>query len=588
MKYFTEPIPDYLNQYIAEQDYSAYTAIDHACWRHIMRLNAAFFKENAHPKYLDGLREFGISIERIPKISEMDEKLKKFGWRAIAVTGFIPPAEFMEMLALSILPIACDMRKIEHIDYTPSPDIVHEAAGHAPIIADKGYAHLLHKNGEIARRAIYAKEDNLVYEAVLYLSETKEDPASTEVDVERANERLEEALKAVTYVSEAQQLTRFGWWSTEYGLFVKDGKYLIYGAGLLSSAGESYSCLTDKVKKLPLTIDCVNQEFDITRPQPQLFCTDDFGKLDKISDELASTMAFKQGGVKALYKAKRAETVTTIELETGLQISGVLTEYRDLQGEEVFFIKLSGAAQLSYKEVQLEGHGAKFHQQGFSSPLGKLKGLNKPMSKLTRSDLQKLGIVEGKMARFEFEPGIKLEGIFTKTVEKEGKILILSFDKCSIKLANEVLFAPEWGSFDLALGEKVVSVFGGAGDRDAYVRETTGFSVKARKQKTNLTEENMNLVPLYQKLRDIRENNLWGASQIQEIRNIMMQLDSKYKEDWLLRFEILELLRDHNVENELCENLMRDLDRLSLAAPNIKMLVDRGMELLKQKLQKVS
>jgi phenylalanine-4-hydroxylase len=480
------------------------------------------------------------------------------------------------------------MRKLEHIDYTPSPDIVHEAAGHAPIIADKGYAHLLHKNGEIARRAIYAKEDNFVYEAVLHLSETKEDPASTEDDVKAANEKLQEALKSVTYVSEAQQLTRFGWWSTEYGLFVKDGKYLIYGAGLLSSAGESYNCLTDQVKKLQLTIDCVNKEFDITRPQPQLFCTDDFSKLDKISDELASTMAFKQGGLKALYKAKRAETVTTVELETGLQISGILTEYRDLQNEEVFFIKLVGPIQLSYNEIQLEGHGPKYHSNGYSSPLGKIKGLSKQMCKLTHSDLQRMEIVEGKKVHLEFEPGIKLEGIFTRTVEKDNKILLLSFENCTIKLANEILYSPEWGTFDLALGEKVISVFGGAGDRDTYVRDTTGFSVKARKQKTNLTEENRNLVPLYQKLRDIRENNLWGASQVQDIKNIVNQLDSQYKDDWLLRFEIFELLKDHSVENELCEKLLTDLVRISSQAPNIKMLVDRGLELLRHKLQKVS
>jgi phenylalanine-4-hydroxylase len=588
MQYYTEPIPNYLNQYIAEQDYSVYTAIDHACWRHIMRLNAAFFKDHAHPKYLDGLREFGISIERIPRISEMDEKLKKFGWRAVAVTGFIPSAEFMEMLALSILPIACDMRKLEHIDYTPSPDIVHEAAGHAPIIADKGYAHLLHKNGQIARRAIYAKEDDLVYEAVLHLSETKEDPASTDDDIKKSLEQLDKALKSVSYVSEAQQLIRFGWWSTEYGLFVKDDKYLIYGAGLLSSVGESYSCLTDKVKKLPMTIDCVNKEFDITQPQPQLFCTDDFAKLEKISDELASTMAFKQGGLKALYKAKRAETVTTVELETGLQISGVVSEYRDLQNEDVFFIKLSGPAQLSYDEKQLEGHGPKFHAHGFSSPLGRIKGLNKPMSKITHSDLEKMGIIEGKTAHIEFEPGIKLNGVFTKATEKEGKILLLTFNDCTIKLANEVLYSPDWGTFDLALGEKVISVFGGPADRDTYVKDTTGFSVKARKQKTNLTKDNMNLVPLYQKVRDLREKNTWGSSQISEIKNILTRLDTEFKEDWLLRFEILELFRDHTTEKDVCDKLMKDLAQISATAPNIKMLIDRGLELLQQKLQKVS
>src|ERR1051325_5874615 len=92
----TEQIPSYLTPYIVRQDPSLYTAIDHASWRFILKIAQAFFRENAHQKYLDGLRETGISTDRIPLISEIDEKLRKFGWRAVAVSGFIPPAVFME------------------------------------------------------------------------------------------------------------------------------------------------------------------------------------------------------------------------------------------------------------------------------------------------------------------------------------------------------------------------------------------------------------------------------------------------------------------------------------------------------------
>src|ERR1700749_4787397 len=120
-------IPDYLRPHVVEQDPSLYTPIDHASWRFILKLSQSFFKKHAHRKYLDGLRETGISTERIPLISEMSEKLGEFGWQAVAVSGFIPPGVFMEFLALGILPIACDMRKIENLAYTPAPDIVHEA-----------------------------------------------------------------------------------------------------------------------------------------------------------------------------------------------------------------------------------------------------------------------------------------------------------------------------------------------------------------------------------------------------------------------------------------------------------------------------
>ena len=49
----------------------------------------------------------------------------------------LPPTIFMQFQAHSILPIASDMRTVSHIDYTPAPDIIHEAAGHSPIIVDR-------------------------------------------------------------------------------------------------------------------------------------------------------------------------------------------------------------------------------------------------------------------------------------------------------------------------------------------------------------------------------------------------------------------------------------------------------------------
>ena len=92
------------------------------------------------PFYALGLEKTGISTERIPDLAEMSQKLEPFGWQAVPVSGFIPPAAFMEMQSLGLLPIACDMRSIEHLTYTPAPDIVHEAAGHAPILIDPEFS----------------------------------------------------------------------------------------------------------------------------------------------------------------------------------------------------------------------------------------------------------------------------------------------------------------------------------------------------------------------------------------------------------------------------------------------------------------
>lgn len=580
MTQISKELPFYLRQYIAEQDYSLYTPIDQACWRYIMRVSKKYFGEHAHPKYLDGLRETGVTTEHIPLISEMDEKLQKFGWRAVIITGFIPPEPFLEMLAHRILPIASDMRKLENLDYTPAPDIVHEAAGHAPILADPDYSSYLKKFGEIARRVIYAKEDNELYEAVLNLSETKENPAATTEDIAKAQARLDEAVKNVGYVSEAQQVTRLGWWSTEYGLFESNGQYLIYGAGLLSSVGESFNCLSKNVKKVPLTVNCIEQAYDITKPQPQLFVTDDFKKLEKVIDQLAEKMAYKHGGVEGLAKAKRAQTLTSTVFESGIQISGVLVEYRLMTTGEVSFLKLAGPTQLSYDEMQLEGHGANYHSAGFSSPVGRIKGMLADPWLATLNEWKDIGCEKEQVCQFEFESGIRVEGRWLSSTVKNGKTIVMTFDNCTVRSGEEVLFSPDWGTFDMILGAKVTSVFGGAADRNAYAKDVYQKEFKPRPQKSNLTAENKELSQLYGVVREIRESATFNNDQLQRIIEVKQRLDAHYPKDWLLRLEILELLSLNKCSAQHCEQLKTTLAELSSESERMKMLIDRGLSLL--------
>lgn len=573
-------LPIHLRQYIAEQDYSLYTPIDHASWRYIMRVSKDFFKDHAHPKYLEGLRETGVTTERIPRISEMDQKLQRFGWRAVIITGFIPPEPFLEMLAHRILPIASDMRKLENLDYTPAPDIVHEAAGHAPILTDPDYSAYLKKFGEIARRVIFAKEDNDLYKAVLLLSETKENPLASKEDIEKAQQALNEAVEKVGYVSEAQQVTRLGWWSTEYGLFEKNGKYLIYGAGLLSSVGESYNCLLDAVAKVPLTIDCINVSYDITKHQPQLFVTDDFKKLETVIDQLFEKMAYKHGGILGLAKAHRAQTLTTTVFESGIQVSGILAEYRVDDRDSVTFIKMSGPVQLSYQEVELAGHGVERHAHGFSSPVGKIKGLKTHSWLATTQDWEKLGCREGQISIVEFESGIRVEGQWVSSLKQKGHLLVMSFKNCTVSDSKEILFKPEWGDFDLILGASVVSVFGGAADRNAYMQKVAFNSFRPRPQKSNLTEENKELNGLYGVIRDLREQNCAEGASLDKIMLVNDALNAKYPKDWLLRLEILELLTTNQWRQQVCASLRHQLEQLSTESDRIKMLIQRGLNLV--------
>ena len=169
-RYRYKDIPQHLQSYIVDQDYDSYTIINHYCWRFIMKISKEFFKDNAHSSYINGLEKTGISMDTIPRISDMDEKLKKIGWRAVPVRGFLPPTIFMQFQSHSILPIASDMRDVSHMTYTPAPDIVHEAAGHSPIIVDLDYSNYLKKYGEIASKVLYSKQDhNICISLVLLL-----------------------------------------------------------------------------------------------------------------------------------------------------------------------------------------------------------------------------------------------------------------------------------------------------------------------------------------------------------------------------------------------------------------------------------
>ena len=197
-----ENLPQHLKKFVVDQNYERYTPIDQAVWRFIMRQLKFFLSKNAHPCYEEGLKKTGISINKIPRISEMSEKLSEFGWSAIPVSGFIPPAAFMELQSLGVLPIASDMRTLDHLAYTPAPDIIHEAAGHAPILIDPAFSKYLKSYAQIAAKSILNKEDIKVYEAIRNLSDIKEHPDSTKEDIQKCEIELEEAVKDLGEPSE--------------------------------------------------------------------------------------------------------------------------------------------------------------------------------------------------------------------------------------------------------------------------------------------------------------------------------------------------------------------------------------------------
>jgi len=579
--HLTEIIPAHLKPYTLEQNYSLYTDMDHAGWRYIMRVSQSFFKDHAHPKYLSGLQATGISTDRIPHISEMDKCLQKLGWRAVVVSGFIPPAIFLEFLSLGILPIACDMRSLNHLSYTPAPDIVHEAAGHAPIIADPEYSLYLRRYGEIATKVIFTSEDMNVYEAIRDLSEIKEDPLASSADVEKALARLDAASKAVTTESEATLLSRMAWWTTEYGLVGPISNPLIYGAGLLSSVGESYDCYsTDKpVPRVPLTIDCVRQPFDITKPQPLLFVTPDFHTLNEVLDELAETMSFKRGGLESLAKAVAAKTVTTVEFDSGLQLSGKLIETAVDKKGHLSFLTWEGPCQFSLENREISGEGPSNWKNGFCTPIGRIKNLPHGLwnlKDLSEENLKSIGLDGKKRCRLEYDSGIVIEGRMSSQLKVGGKILMFGFQ--DVKTLNWPVEIKDNQKFFILCASSVPHVFGDAADRVAFHKELKNPQPKVQTQKTNAPHHAKKLLQLYTEIRKMREQENLNLIRLSEIHST---LETHFKEDWLLRLEILELLGKDQSESPLAKKLSSRLQNISDSSEtDVKTLIQRGLSLL--------
>lgn len=577
-------LPEYLRKYTAEQKYDAYTSRDHAAWRYIMRQNRAFFSKHAVSVYLEGLKKTGISLDRIPRISEMDELLSQFGWGAVPVRGFIPPAAFLDFQARAVLPIACDMRSVNHIAYTPAPDIVHEAAGHAPIIAEPAYARYLHRYAQMAQRAIQSAEDIRQYEAIRYLSDIKENPDTPPATIAQAEARLKEVSAQISHVSEAAKVARMAWWTVEYGLMGETNAPRIYGAGLLSSVGESQNCLSDKVRKIPLTVNCVEQSYDITEPQPQLFVTPDMDHLEQVLTDLEMTMAFRLGGEEGMARAKKAASVNTTVLDSGLEVSGQVVEYtKDDRGELKFF-KCSGPVQLAFDGTEIRGQGRARHGHGFSSPIGHWKNApGKPQKSLSDDELARLGLKRGDRAELHFTSGIVVKGKIAGWHREQGNLVFVTWTDCTVTDGSRVLFEPSWGEFDMAVGEKITSVFGGPADRIHYGDLDIGNATTTPARSTPYTSEEKHLFEIYQKIRGTRETK--QAITADALMPIAQDILRGFSDEWLLSLEVLEILRqkigrapaEFSWSKELEENLR---EKTRTADDTTRELVTKGLTLV--------
>jgi len=179
------------------QNYDSYTADEQAIWRTLYERQLSMMAEHAAPEVMAGLRLLGADAHAIPVLDEASERLQRLtGFEVIGVPGLIPEADFFAHLAERRFPVTVWMRRRDELDYLVEPDLFHDFFGHLPMLAHTVFANFIQAYGAIG-------------------AHHSGHPA---------------ALK---------MLARLYWYTVEFGLVATSRGLRAYGAGILSSSGET-------------------------------------------------------------------------------------------------------------------------------------------------------------------------------------------------------------------------------------------------------------------------------------------------------------------------------------------------------------
>ena len=197
---------------------------------------------------------------------------------------------------------------------------------------------------------------------------------------------------------------------------------------------------------------------------------------------------------------------------------------------------------------------------------------------MSPTDLEVYGIYEGKKAQLLFEGGVLVEGeIITGKRNLQGKIILISFRNCTVKHNDVILFRPEWGIYDMAVGEHLISAFSGIADPNSFGQQ---FEVpKEKTHKITYSSKEKSLFEMYDQVKLMRQSNNVDEKKLQLIFG---QLIVNYPNDWLLPLEIYELLSSEQMF-DLRTELKSYLGQFCLN-DSVKNLVEDGIRLIDEEL----
>jgi phenylalanine-4-hydroxylase len=184
------------------QDWDAFSADEHAMWDRLFARQSAMLPGRAADAFMRGLDVLKLSKPGIPDYRELNARLMTAtGWQIVAVPGLVPDAVFFDHLANRRFPAGNFIRTPDQLDYLQEPDVFHDVFGHVPMLADPVFADYMVAYGKGGLRSL--------------------------------------GFGALDH------LARLYWYTVEFGLIQEPQGLRIYGAGIVSSYGESIFALDD-------------------------------------------------------------------------------------------------------------------------------------------------------------------------------------------------------------------------------------------------------------------------------------------------------------------------------------------------------
>lgn len=279
------------SDYQVNQEYNSYSLDAHRVWQESLNRAIALnisLGHHMHSAYSSGLSALELK-HSIPRIEDINRLLKPTGWQTICVNGYIPSFEYSQLISNNIFPFSRVIRKFEHIDYSPVPDLVHDVIGHLPMLFCKEYRDFLQRLASVMVQAAPNQLDAELYNANNTLSLLKNDTNASPESVLEAEQKLLSIHQSLqSSASEVALLSRFYLWTIEFGLLGTPRNFQIYGAGLLSAPNEFKSVCNNVSPILPCDLAILNKDINFTELQDQYFVAEDFHQLNDILTDYES------------------------------------------------------------------------------------------------------------------------------------------------------------------------------------------------------------------------------------------------------------------------------------------------------------